>query len=39
VSKNYFSFKAQATVDEASAKIKGFWNKLESGWEELVGED
>jgi Fe-Mn family superoxide dismutase len=39
VSKNYFSFKAQATVDEASAKIKGFWNKLESGWEELVGSD
>jgi Fe-Mn family superoxide dismutase len=39
VSSNYFSFQAQATVDEASAKIKGFWNKLESGWEDLVGLD
>ena len=37
VSNNFFSFKAQATVDEASAKLKGFWNKVESGWSDLVG--
>lgn len=28
---NYLSFKAQATVDEASAKVKGFWNKVKGG--------
>jgi Fe-Mn family superoxide dismutase len=39
VSANYFSFKAQTTVDEVSGKVKGFWNKLESGWEDLVGSD
>jgi len=30
---------AQAAVDDASAKVKGFWNKLESGWKDLVGSD
>jgi Fe-Mn family superoxide dismutase len=39
VSENYFSFKAQAALGEASAKIKGFWNKMENGWAELVGSD
>jgi Fe-Mn family superoxide dismutase len=37
VSENYFSFKAQTAVDDVSAKVKGFWNKLESGWDDLVG--
>ena len=37
VSENYLSFKAQSAVDDASAKVKGFWNKLESGWDNLVG--
>jgi Fe-Mn family superoxide dismutase len=39
VSDNYLTFKAQATVEEVSDKVKGFWNKLESGWEDLVGSD
>jgi Fe-Mn family superoxide dismutase len=39
VSQNLVSFKAQASVEEASAKIKGFWDKLESGWADLVGSD
>jgi Fe-Mn family superoxide dismutase len=39
VSGNYGTFQAQAAVKEASAKIKGFWNRVESGWEDLVGSD
>ena len=39
VSTNYFTFKAQTTVDEVSGKVKGFWNKVESGWSDLVGSD
>jgi Fe-Mn family superoxide dismutase len=39
VSANYFSFKTQATVDEVASKVKGFGQKLKSGWDELVGSD
>jgi hypothetical protein len=28
-----------AAVKDASAKNKGFWNKVESGREDLVGSD
>jgi Fe-Mn family superoxide dismutase len=39
VSANYASFKTQAAVEEVATKVKGFWHKLESGWDELVGHD
>ena len=39
VSSNYYGLKAQAAVDDTSAKVKGFWNKLESGWSDLTGSD
>lgn len=39
VSQNYISYKAQASVEEVAAKVKGFWNKLESGWGDLIGSD
>jgi Fe-Mn family superoxide dismutase len=39
VSGNYVTFIAQTTVEEVSDKVKGFWNKLESGWQDLVGSD
>lgn len=39
VSANYVNFKAQATLDEVASKVKGFGQKLKSGWDELVGSD
>ena len=39
VSSNYYTFKAQATVDEVSGKVKDFGQKLKSGWDNLVGSD
>jgi Fe-Mn family superoxide dismutase len=39
VSGNYATFQAQTAVEEVSGKVKGFWNKLESGWSDLVGSD
>ncbi len=39
VSANYLTFQAQSTVDEVSGKVKGFWNKVESGWSDLVSSD
>ena len=39
VASNYYTFKAQATVDEVSGKVKDFGQKLKSGWDNLVGSD
>jgi Fe-Mn family superoxide dismutase len=39
VAANYIDFKTQATVDEVASKVKGFGQKLKSGWDELVGSD
>lgn len=39
VSANYVDFKAQAALDEVASKVKGFGQKLKSGWDELVGSD
>lgn len=39
VAANYISFKAQATVDGVTTKVKGFGQKIKSGWDTLAGSD